>query len=281
MRQPSPFMSTALPMPILRTALLIAAIALPAAAQQRRTENAFNWSGRVPAGRWIRIRNLNGSITVGQASGDNVEVTATKQWRRGDPNVVRFETKKFGPGDESVVICALWGDNSSCDENGYDSHNDRRDRRARDNNDVSVDFHVLLPKGVKVGVNTVNGAVTVDGATAEVDAGTINGEVSVATTGSPVNATDINGSVHARLGRLDSDGSMEFSTINGSVTVEFTGDFGADVDLQTLNGSLNTNFPMTMSGRLDPKHLRAHVGRPGGPNLRLKTINGSVELMRR
>jgi DUF4097 and DUF4098 domain-containing protein YvlB len=130
-------------------------------------------------------------------------------------------------------------------------------------------------------VNTVNGAVTVDGATAEVDAGTINGEVSVATTGSPVNATDINGSVHARLGRLDSDGSMEFSTINGSVTVEFTGDFGADVDLQTLNGSLNTNFPMTMSGRLDPKHLRAHVGRPGGPNLRLKTINGSVELMRR
>ena len=53
--------------------------------------------------------------------------------------------------------------------------------------------------------------------------------------------------------------------MNGSVSVEFSGDFGADVELQTVNGSLNTNFEMTVSGRLDPKHLRAHVGKPGGP----------------
>src|SRR5205823_729112 len=99
-----------------RTAiLLLTALALPAAAQERRSEG-FNWSGHVPAGRWIRIRNLNGSITVGPASGNDVEVLATKHWRHGDPSVVRFETKKFGPGDESVLICALWGERSYCDE---------------------------------------------------------------------------------------------------------------------------------------------------------------------
>jgi hypothetical protein len=32
---------------------------------------------------------------------------------------------------------------------------------------------------------------------------------------------------------------------------------------------------------MDPKHLRAHVGRPGGPRISLETVNGSVELKRR
>ena len=61
------------------------------------------------------------------------------------------------------------------------------------------------------------------------------------------------------------EGSMQFTTVNGNVVVEFAGDLGADVDMQTVNGSLNTNFEMTLIGRLDPKHLRTHVGRPGGP----------------
>ena len=106
-------------------------------------------------------------------------------------------------------------------------------------------------------------------------------EVEVATTGGPVNATNVNGNVRARLGRLDSDATMDFTTVNGSVIVEFSGEFGADVELQTVNGSLNTNFEMTVSGRLDPKHLRAHVGKPGGPRIRLETVNGSVELRHR
>jgi hypothetical protein len=261
----------------LRAAILLATIAAPVAGQERQGDT-FNWSGRVPSGRWIRVRNLNGSITVGQASGDNVEVTATKRWRRGDPSMVRIETKKFGPGDESVLICALWGDNSSCDEHNYQTRGDRRERGSGSNNDVVVEFRVLVPKGVKVGVNTINGALNVDGATAEVEAGTINGEVNVSTTSGPVNATSINGNVRARLGRLDSEGSMRFTTVTGNVIVEFGGDFGADVELQTLNGSLNTNFEMTVSGRLDPKHLRTHIGKPGGPRIRLETINGSVEL---
>jgi hypothetical protein len=264
---------------LLRTATLIAMLALPVAAQTQQSE-PFNWSGRVPAGGWIRIRNLSGSITVGAATGDNVEVTATKRWRRGDPNSVRLETKKFGPGNESMLICALWGERSSCDEHSYQSRSDDNDRGMR-NNDVNVDFRVLVPRGVKVGVSTINGTVTVDGATSEVDAGTINGDIDVTTSGGPVNAHNINGDVRARLGKVDSDAPMEFKTITGNVSVEFGNDFGADVNLHTLNGSLNTNFEMTISGRLDPKRLRTHIGRPGGPRIQISTVNGNVELKHR
>jgi hypothetical protein len=260
--------------------LCLATLSAPLFAQQQ-SDNSFKWSGRVPAGRSIRIQNLNGGITVTAGSGDNVEVTATKRWRRGDPSVVRIEAKKYGPGEESVVLCALWGDDASCDERHYDSHTDsRRDPRMR-NNDVTVEFHVLLPRGVNVLANTVNGDVTVDGATADVEANTVNGEVDIATSGGRARGNNVNGGVRARLGKLDADGSMSFTTVNGNVTVDFAGDSGADLDLQTMNGTLNTNFEMTLVGRLDPKHLRSHVGRPGGPRIKLQTINGNVDVRRR
>ena len=255
----------------LKTLALLAAIALPAAGQTRQSGDPFNWTGKIPSGRWIRVQNVNGGITVGEASGDNVEVVATKHWRRGDPAVVRIEAQKTGSAGD-MLVCALWGEQSSCDENGSRSRGHIR------NNDVSVEFRVLVPKGVKVAVATVNGAVSVDGATSEVNAETVNGELEVSTSGGRVNASNVNGSVRARLGKIDSDGDMNFSTVNGSVIVEFNGDFGGDVDLETVNGSLNTNFEMTISGRLDPKHLRAHIGRPGGPRIKLETVNGSVEL---
>jgi hypothetical protein len=260
-------------------AALLATVALPVAAQQRQSDASFKWSGRIPDGQWIRIRNLNGPITVGQASGNEVEVTAVKQWRRGDPADVRFDTQKFGSGNQSVLICALWGKNSSCDEHDYQSHGDR-DRGMR-NNDVSVEFHVLVPKGVRVGVNTVNGAVTVEGATSDVDAGTVNGELDVETTGGHVNATNVNGGVRARLGHLDNSGDMNFTTVNGRVELDVANDFGADVEMTTVNGSLNTDFPMTLTGRMNPRNLRAHVGAPGGPRIRLTTVNGSIELRKR
>jgi hypothetical protein len=256
----------------LRTLGLVVGFALPAAGQAQ-SDNSFKWSGSVPAGSWIHVSNLNGSVIVGAASGSEVQVTAVKRWRRGDPTTVRFDTKKVG---DNVVICALWGERSSCDDRGPHNNENRGSR-----NDVSVEFNVLVPRGVKIGANTVNDSVTVDGATSEVDAGTVNGEVDVSTTGGPVNAETTNGNVRARMGRVDTNDPMAFTTVNGSVIVEFTGDFGGDVDLSTVNGSLNTNFEMTMSGRLDPKHLRAHIGKPGGPRLKLETVNGSVELRKR
>src|SRR5579885_2856893 len=146
---------------------LIATLALPAAGQPRQSGDGFNWNGRIPTGHWIRVKNLNGPITVSAASGDNVEVVATKHWRRGDPSVVHFTTDK---SNDDVIICAVWNENTVCDEHGYHTHGNGRNRN---NNDVSVEFRVMVPRGVKVQVETVNGDVTVDGATSEVTAGTV------------------------------------------------------------------------------------------------------------
>lgn len=254
-------------------ALFVSVAPASVMAQRQTDRDAFNWSGRISSGHWIRIRNLSGEITVTASNSDRVEVTATKRWRRSDPQTVRIDVRKYGSNDEDVVICAIWGDRSSCDEHQYESRGVR-------NNDVSVDFRVALPRGVKVGVSTVNGAVSVEGATSEVEASTVNGEVEATSSGGPVNATTVNGSVTAKMGRFDSDDDLTFSTVNGSVLAEFTGDLDADVELSTVNGRFQTDYPVTVNGRLDPRHLRAKIGR-GGRRVRLSTVNGNVELRRR
>jgi len=88
----------------LRSLALLAGLALPAAGQQTQTDNSFKWNGQIAAGNWVNVHNLNGTVTVGAATGSEVQVTATKRWRRGDPATVRIEAKKlryaaefFGP----------------------------------------------------------------------------------------------------------------------------------------------------------------------------------------
>jgi hypothetical protein len=256
-------------------AVLLAPAALAAQGRQVQAD-AFTMSERIPDGQWIRVRNVSGDVRVRPSTSDRVEITATKSWRRGDPKDVRIEMRKASNG--SILVCAFWTENATCTENGYDSRGDGGNWRR--NNDVAVDFEVRVPKGVRVGAWSVNGGVSVDGVSNEVLAGTVNGSVDAVSAGGPVQASTVNGSVRASMGRLDGTQDLTFSTVNGTVVAEFAGDVDADVDLRTVNGRFRTDWPMTMTGRIDPKHLRATLGK-GGRRITLSTVNGNVELRKR
>jgi len=262
----------------LRSFALAAVVASPfgnASAQRAEKTSDFKWSDQISSGHWVRVRDVNGKVTVGPASGDRVEVTAVKRWTRGNPDDVRIEAKKDG---DDVVVCALWGRQTSCDDQG------RRDRRwgnFNDDDDIQVEFTVLIPKGVKVAAASVNGGVVVTGATADVDLSTVNGNIRVETGAGPLNATTVNGTLHVNITGERTDAPMSFTTVNGSVIAELTPGFGADVVMTTVNGTLVSDYDMTVKGRIDPHHLSVHVGASGGPRITLTTVNGNVEMRKR
>ena len=266
----------------LRLAIAAAVTAPMARASAQRDEKTspFKWSSQVASGRWVNVNNVNGRITVGATSGSMVEVTAVKRWTTGNPDDVRIEAKKDG---EDVVICALYKDQTTCNDDHHGSRRGRRwnDRWSNDDDDVVVDFTVLIPRGTKITAGAVNGAVVVTGATSDAEISSVNGEVRVETGAGPLRATTVNGSVHAKLTGESVNTPMTFSTVNGGVFVEVPGNFGADVTMTTVNGSLQTDFPMTMQGRIDPHHMTVHVGAPGGPRITLTTVNGDLELRKR
>src|SRR5260370_10947930 len=176
-----------------RGVVIAATIAAPfAVAGAQRTEHTsdFKWSDQLAAGRWARVSNINGTITVGRASGDKVEVTAVKRWTRGNPDDVQIEAAKDG---EDVVICALWGGQKSCDDNNGRRHHSRWNGDYDD--DISVDFTVLIPKGVKINASSVNGRVDVTGAAAEAQVSAVNGTVHVETSTGPLSVSTVNGTL--------------------------------------------------------------------------------------
>lgn len=257
----------------LLSSLLIPALATAQERERERDEKAFSWTGKIPAGSWVRVRNLNGDVEVQSGTGAETQVTGEKNWRRGDPADVRFEVIKDG---DNVTICALWFERSSCDADDYHSRGDHEDR-GRHNNDVNVHFTVKLAKGVKVLSSTVNGGIDIRGASAEAVAHTVNGKVDVATTTGPVEASTVNGGVRVRMDEIAGTGDMDFSTVNGSVTVEAPASLNAEVRMSTVNGGVSSMYPLTIIGRIQPKNIRGTIG-TGGRQIKLSTVNGSVEL---
>lgn len=258
----------------LAAALVLAPIALMQAQRQEQTSD-FKWSERIEAGRTVKTTNINGRVTYRQGTGDRVEVTAVKRWRRGDPATVRISATKEG-GD--IRICPLYQDQDDCDDGNRRSWRNRN--RNDDDNDVSVDFTVLVPRGVHVEAGTVNGSVDVTGATEDVEAATVNGDVRVESGRGRLTATTVSGSVLATV--VTRPSSVELTTVNGSIVAELAPNIGADVEMTTVNGEFRSDYEIVVrSGRFNPYNMSAHIGPAGGPRMKVTTVNGSVELRKK
>jgi hypothetical protein len=231
----------------------------------------FRWQGQLAAGQTIEVRGINGNIRATGVPGADAEVTAVKRARRSDPDSVRINVVQHGNG---VTICAVYLTSSSgsqrndCNQQG----NNLRD------NDVQVDFTVRVPTGINLVARTVNGNVEADSTSANADVKTVNGNVQFSAAGYG-QAETVNGSITASLQRADWTEPLKFSTVNGGITVDLPTDTNADVRAQVVNGNITSDFPMLVSGRLDPRRANLTLG-SGGRTLDLKTVNGSIALRR-
>jgi DUF4097 and DUF4098 domain-containing protein YvlB len=301
-------------MRIIPLAALTILVAGPLAGQGvvGRNERIFTLSESVSQGGWVRIATFNGQINITQGSSNRVEIRAEKDIRRGDIEDIGFLVRRENGG---ITICAVRDDEDTCDaDGGYRSGNRSRDWYR--NHQGQANFTVQIPSGVRVRAGsgngdvriagggaeviaaTGNGRVDVNGTTGQVRASTGNGDVAVqdargpvdASTGSgnvrvvtssgPVSASSGNGDIDVSIGKLDRSPDMSFSTGNGRVTLSLPDGFGAEVDANTGNGTVSSDFPVKMrSGRLDPSRLRGTIG-DGGGRLSISSGNGDVKIRR-
>ena len=257
----------------LPTVTLLALLAIPVCDLAGQD---FEWKGSIQQGDHIEVVGVLGDVTAVASNGNEVEVTAViREHRRGNAEDIDFEVIEHGGG---VTICAVYPTPRRADHPN-ECRPGGRGRNSTDNIDVSVHFTVHVPRGVDFVGRTVNGEIEVESLSGNVEAYTVNGDVEVSTSGL-AQASTVNGSIRARIGTADWEGSLEFETVNGSITVELPAGVGADVTAATVNGGIETDFPLTVQGRFSSKRLSGTIG-GGGPRLWLETVNGSIRILKR
>ncbi len=231
----------------------------------------FVWHGSVETGQTVEIKGVNGAIVAERAAGTEIEVRAEKRARRSDPDEVRIEVLEHAGG---VTVCAVYpssrGRENTC-EPGSGGRNSVR------NNDVRVTFYVSVPEGVGFLGKTVNGDVEVNDLASDVRAESVNGDIEISTTGF-AEAKTINGSIDAAMERYNIVSGLSFSTVNGSISLDLPDDVDADIDAGWVNGRLDAaDLPFQLVGRVSRRSARGVLGE-GGPELKLRTVNGSIRI---
>ena len=253
-------------------AVVLTLVAIGALAPLARP-NDFSWHGPLKPGQSVEIKGVNGAIRVERASGTEVSVEAVKSGRHSDPNSV---TVQAVPHESGITFCAVYpsGDWARPNECRPGSGG----RMNVSNNDVKVEFTVRIPAGVHFIGRTVNGEVEAASLDGGVEAHTVNGKIRISTTGWAAGNT-VNGSIVARLGNVAASKPLEFHTVNGAVEVEMPETINATIHASTVNGHISTDFPLMIRGKFSGREISGAIGQ-GGPELSLKTVNGSIELHR-
>jgi Toastrack DUF4097 len=251
---------------------LIALLLVPLAAAPALAQGAdFQWSKSEPAGTVVSVHDLSGDVSYLPGAGSTVEVTAH---RHGSDADVYAVVKEY---DRHVVVCVLYRNtDESCDEDGAHMHgHDRRWGR-----DATMDVSVRLPASMMADAHTVSGDVHVDGASGDVRAASVSGDLTLRNLSpTSVRATTVSGDVDAGVTALSGDGDLVFRSVSGDVTVTMPAALDADFSMSTVSGDLDSDFPLTLSGRMGRRSLDAQIGK-GGRRLSVSTVSGDVRLRR-
>ncbi len=140
--------------------------------------------------------------------------------------------------------------------------------------------------GGGITIGSVDGAVEaiISGGSIRIDrAGSVNaktsgGGITVEEVMGTINAKTTGGSIKAYISRQP-EGACSLETTGGNVTAYVVEDIAMDVDAKTTGGRVSSDVPVTMvvQGKVRGNTLQGTIN-GGGPQLKLRTVGGSIRL---
>ena len=142
-----------------------------------------------------------------------------------------------------------------------------------------VSYEVFVPRRSDLSLETKNGGIAIADVNGRIDFTALNGGVVLKRVGGAVRGSTTNGGLVVELSgdRWDGD-SLDVSTTNGGVIMSVPENYSANLQTGTVNGSVNTDFPVTVQGRIN-KQIALNLG-SGGATVKAMTTNGGVHLKR-
>ena len=272
------------PVPILIVMFSLCLLPVDCGAGKNVKEEVVERSVEFSPGGRLSIVNVNGDISVNSWDRPEVKMKAVKRARAESEDAARMLLEKTTVQFDRT-------------EQGIDIRTAAPKKPGRNRN-VSVAYTVTVPKEIDLEMKTVNGTIEVKDISGAVDAKTTNGRIGLTgivgaiqaktTNGKisllevlgPINAKTANGSITVAVGGSgEQQHEIRAATTNGGIEVTLPTGLNANLKASTVNGKINTDFPVTVKGLISKSVDGVING--GGELIHLRTVNGSIRLKER
>ena len=277
-------------------AILAAAIALTGASNSDyKLEDRQTVNHTFANDKTIDTDLVNGGVTVIGDGGNSIRITGEHIVRantqaeieRGNKDDVLDMNEKDGVAQiyENGPFRNGGNSNHSSDYHGF---HEGSDREREYNVEWNITAHV--PRAIALKLRSVNGAVRAQDTTGAYDVHCVNGQIVMTNIAGSGTVSSVNGGNTISF-RENPKTDSTFASVNGKMDLSFQPNLSADFDLHTVNGGMFTDFESMglssagVASQQNGKYVyrsrgdsKIHIGAAGGPQIKVTTVNGSIEL---
>jgi DUF4097 and DUF4098 domain-containing protein YvlB len=231
------------------------AVAPPCSAEV--TED-FHKTVPITANGRVSLENINGNVTITGWDRNEVQIDAVKSAR--DQQRLDEARIEVDEANDAVRI-----------RTRYPEHN-------TNNNPASVRYELHVPRAARLDkIDLVNGSLDVQQISGEVNASLVNGSLHARDLAGRSELSTVNGALQADFNSLNNVRDISLKSVNGSIALALPPSPNADIEANTVSGSIRTDFPLEVRGHFVGKSVNGKLG-SGGTRIEMSNVNGSIRI---
>lgn len=234
-------------------AAVLAALLPGALASAQDLHKTYN----IAPGGHIVIQNVSGEIKIIGYAGSTIVVDAVRIGR--DRDLLKIEETST---NNQLELRVQYPDSGNCQ--------------------AGVNFAVQVPAGVDFSfdrLGSVSGAIDISDVQGLIHANTVSGSISMENVSGTVEASTVSGKVNAQMQRIVGAGALKFTSVSGSIQAKIPGGSLGNIDMSSLSGGIETDFPIAVEENHPGRSAHGTVGT--GPNsIHITSISGKISLFK-
>ncbi|TGE24568.1 hypothetical protein E5K00_04970 [Hymenobacter aquaticus] len=233
----------------------------------------------------LKVKTVNGSITVVGYAGKDVLIDASAKGRNDDDDDDDQDRPRNGlkrvSGNANFDVTA--------------EENDNRVTVKSSSWQQPVNLTIKVPQRFALQLSTVNdGDIVVENVSGELEVSNVNGDVVLRQVGGSAVANTVNGAIKATFKTVTGGAPMAFSTVNGQVDVTLPASTKAALKLKSDQGDVYSDFDLTAEKAPAPVKRTVQNGvyrlnadgwtygklNGGGAEIMMKSLMGDIFIRR-
>lgn len=225
----------------------------------RRAEASFSYNIPITGQTVFRIEAVNGSITMGGSSTENVVISGVKAV--GSETIEDAEERladleiRVSEGGNTIQVETIQPENT----------------RGRS---YTVDYEITLPGNLESVVLQVNGTVFIEGMRADLETELVNGEVELQDIEGSVAVSVVNGNILSEVA-LPAGGTLAQSIVNGEIELSIPDTTSADFSASINNGNISLSGLTLENQSITSRTVTGTLGNGNG-TINLQVVNGEI-----